>query len=85
MMMMMMMMMMINISHHHLLLLLVVAFLFSFDDVVRAVAPRDLSNFQGLYSCPTGSSIARVSTVSQLKDVVRDASKVKAIGVGHSW
>jgi len=56
-----------------------------FIQVVLAIAPRDLSNFQGLYSCPVGSSIARVSSVSQVQKVVKNAKKVKAIGVGHSW
>ena len=53
--------------------------------MVLAIAPRDLSNFQGLYSCPVGASIARVSSVSQVQKVVKNAKKVKAIGVGHSW
>ena len=75
---------MINVSHHLLVIAQTIAFL-SFFDAVRAVAPRDLSNFQGLYSCPTASSIARVSSVSQVREVVRDATKVKAVGLGHSW
>ena len=53
--------------------------------MVLAIAPRDLSNFQGLYSCPVGAPIARVSSVSQVQKVVKNAKKVKAIGVGHSW
>ena len=56
-----------------------------FIRVVVAIALRDLSNFQGLYSCPAGASIARVSSVSQVQKVVKNAKKVKAIGVGHSW
>ena len=67
-------------------------FLLSFPNLVVlffrsafAVAPWDLSNFQGLYACPAGASIARASTISAIQTAVKAARKVKAVGVGHSW
>ena len=61
--------------------------IFFFQDLtsVLAVAPFDLSNFQGLYSCKRGASIARASTISAIQTAVKAARKVKAVGVGHSW
>lgn len=66
-------------------------FLLSFPNLVLffrsafAVAPWDLSNFQGLYACPAGASIARASTISAIQTAVKAVRKVKAVGVGHSW
>ena len=62
----------------------VVFFFLSFLSAL-AVAPADLSNFQGLYACKTGASIARASTISAIQTAVKAARKVKAVGVGHSW
>lgn len=47
--------------------------------------PLFLANFQSNHRCEDGVKIGRPNTVEELQTIVATYSKVKAVGVGHSW
>ncbi|KAK9796706.1 hypothetical protein WJX73_006743 [Symbiochloris irregularis] len=47
--------------------------------------PQQLSNFQGNFACNQSVTVGRPANVVELLGMVTAFSKVKAVGVGHSW
>ena len=47
--------------------------------------PYELSNFQGKHECANERLVGRPRTEAEMADMVRRATKVKGLGVGHSW
>jgi len=54
-------------------------------DGARARIPQDLSNFQNAWVCPSEILIGRPRNLDDVATLVRNAGRVRANGLGHSW
>ncbi|XRB12283.1 FAD-binding PCMH-type domain-containing protein [Pseudoscourfieldia marina] len=68
-----------------MMMMMVVLLSSSFAEVSLATVPRDLSNFQNVWQCPSDVYIGRPRTIEQLQTLVKQAKHVRANGLGHSW
>ena len=61
----------LTIQEKGVMLLGVLAILYSMTTSVDARAPHDLSNFQGMYSCPLGVRVGRPRTYDEVAQLVK--------------
>ena len=69
--------------HRSCAVLLAVAVLAGGAPRAQATAPRDLSNFQGLFACSSSVRVGHPKGVKDVQAIVRDFPHVKGMGYGH--